>query len=240
MVKKKELEIHTVMVDGKAGSFKAALSRSILGVSWIKFKRRKQAFYRHRVRNLAVTQSVFNWLYESLLKHLRNLSSFKLKTDLKPIWSENGEIQAISDITVSVYMKIGELRVKELQVFEKFKSVKLDFFHTETDFASQKLKSELSSMIETMRKENFDYHEHNFSTEEGREMARAYDVKGTPTIVINAEKKLENPNEKELRQEIERAFAPVVKPVGKPQFVFDPEATSNVELLVPMLPRVHA
>ncbi len=43
----------------------------------------------------------------------------------------------------------------------------------------------------------------------------------TPTVVINAEKKLETPTEKELRQEIERAFAPVVKPSEKPKFIWD-------------------
>jgi len=235
MVKKKELEIHTVIVDGKANSFKAALSRSILGVTWVKFKRRKQAFYKNRVHNLAITQSVFSWLYEFLLTHLRNISTYKLKTDLKPIWNENGRIQAISDITVSVYMKIGELKVKELQVYEKFKSAKVDFFYSEVDFASQKLRSELPGIIESMGNEHFDYHEHNFSTKEGKEMAEAYNVKGTPTVVINAEKKLENPNEKKLREEIERAFAPTIKPSAKPQFVFDPETKSTVESLVNIL-----
>lgn len=235
MVKKKELEIHTVIVDGKSSNFRAALSRSILGVTWVKFKRRKQAFYQHRVHNLAITQSIFNWLYESLLVHLRNPSTYKLKTDLKPIWNENGKIEAISDVTVSVYMKIGELKVKELQVYEKFKSAKIDFFYSEVDFASQKLKSELPRIIESMGKENFDYHEYDYSTKEGKKMAEAYGIKGTPTIVINAEKRLENPDEKKLRQEIERAFAPVVKPSDKPQFVFDAEAKSTVESLINIL-----
>ena len=235
MVKKKELEIHTVIVDGKPSNFRAALSRSILGVTWVKFKRRKQTFYQHRVHNLAITQSVFNWLYEYLLSRLRNLGTYKLKTDLKPVWNENGKIQAISDITVSVYMKIGELKVKELQVHERFRSVKIDFFYSETDFASKELRLKLPSIIESLGKENFDYKEYNFSAKEGKDMAQAYGVKGTPTIVINAEKKLENPDEKRLRQEIERAFAPVVKPASKPQFAFDTEAKSNVESLVNIL-----
>jgi len=235
MVKKKELEIHTVIVDGKPSNFRAALSRSILGVTWVKFKRRKQAFYQHRAHNLAITQSLFNWLYESLLTHLRNLSRYKLKTDLKPIWSESGEIQAISDVTVSVYMRIGQLQVKELQVYGESKSVKIDLFYSEVDFASKKLRSQLPDLIESIGKGNSNYHEYDFSNSEGQKMAEAYDVKGTPTIVINAENRLENPDEKELRQEIERAFAPVVKPIDEPQFTFDPDAESTIESLVNIL-----
>lgn len=235
MVKEKELEIHTVIVDGSISSFRAALSRSILGVTWVKFKKKRQAFYRHRVHNLAITQSVFNWLYELLLTNLRNLKRFQLKTDLKPKWSGDGKIQSISDVTVSVYIKIGELKVKELQVFEEFKSVKIDLFYSKTGFLDRKLRSELPHLIESMGIENFDYHEYDFSLDEGKTLARAYDVKGTPTVVINAEKKLENPDEKKLRQEIERAFAPVVKPVDKPEFIFDREAKPNVESLVTTL-----
>jgi hypothetical protein len=235
MGKKKELEIHTVIVDGKAKSFRAALSRSLMGVTWVKFKRRKQAFYRHRAHNLSVTQSLFNWLYESLLTDLRNLSVFKLKTDLKPQWNDNGRIEAISNLTVSVYMKVGELKVKKLQIHEKFKSVKIDLFYSKVDLASQKLRSELPEIIESMGKEDFDYNEYDILTKEGREMAEAYDVKGTPTVVVNAENKLPNPDETKLRQEIEKAFAPVVKPVGESQFNFDPQAEPTVKSLTNIL-----
>jgi len=238
MVKEKELEIHTVIVDGESSSFRAALSRSVLGVTWIKFKRKKQAFYKNRVHNLAITQSVFNWLYESLLTRMRNLSTYKLKTDLKPLWDENGKIRAVSDITVSVYMKVGELRVKELQVYEKFKSVKIDLFYSQTEFSSQELRSKVPHLIESMGKENFDYHEFDFSAKEGKEMANAYGVRGTPTVVINAEKKLENPDDKKLQQEIENAFAPVVKSNEEAQFIPDPGAKSNIESLAQILQKI--
>ena len=109
MTKKKGLEIHTVIVDGQPSNFKAALTRSIMGVSWTKFKRKKQAFYKHRTHNSAIAQSVYTCIYESLLENLKGLSNFKLKTDLKPIWNENGKIEAISDINVGIYLKIGDL-----------------------------------------------------------------------------------------------------------------------------------
>jgi hypothetical protein len=239
MAKERELEIHTIIVDGDNSSFKAALSRSILGVTWVKFKRRKQAFYQHRIHNLAITQSVFNWLYESLITHVRNLSTYKLKTDLKPLWEDDGKIRAVSDITVSVYMKVGELRVKELQVFENLKNVKIDLFYSQTDFSSQELRSKLPDLMDSMGKGNFLYDEHDFSSPEGKELANAYGVVGTPTVVINAEKKLPNPDDKELRAEIEKAFAPVVKPIEKAEWIYDPGVSPNIESLGQEILRSH-
>lgn len=235
MVKKKELEIHTVIVDGNPPSFRAALSRSLLGVTWVKFKRRKQAFYRHRTHNLAITKSLFNWLYESLLTRLRNLSRFKLKTDLKPRWNENGKIEAITNVTVSVYLKIGELNVEELQVHEKFQNVKMDFFYSKDSFPSEKLRSELSSIRESLGEDNFDYNEYDFWSNKGKKIAEAYGVRGTPTIVLNAEDILENPDEKKLHQQIEGAFAPAVEPIGKSHFAFDPELESTLESLTSIM-----
>lgn len=231
MVKKKELEIHTVIVDGNATSFRAALSRSLLGVTWVKFKRRKDAFYRYRVHNSAIAKSLFNWLYESLLTNLRNLRRFKLKTDLKPRWNKNGKIEAISNVTVSVYLRIGELNVEELRVHEKFQNVKMEFFYSKDSFPSEKLRSELPSIIKSLGEKNFDYDEYEFSSKKGKKMAEAYGVRGTPTIVLNAEDILENPDKKKLHEQIEGAFAPAVKPIGKSRFAFDPELESTLESL---------
>ncbi|MFQ6068760.1 MAG: hypothetical protein ACE5KD_04360 [Candidatus Bathyarchaeia archaeon] len=231
MSKTRALEIRTVIVSGKRGLFKAALSRSILGVTFKKFKRKKQEFYKHRAHNEAVTESVFNWLYEYLLTRLRNLSDLEIKTYLKLIWDENGKILAVSDITVPIYMKVGELKVNELQVREKFKNIKIDLFYSDIDARSKKLRSDLPQLIESLGKENFDYSEHNFLTPVGKEMAQAYKIETVPTVMINAETKLVDPPEQKLRQEIEKAFAPVVEPSTDPQFSFDPQMKPNVELL---------
>ncbi len=234
MAKIKEMQIHTVIVDGDASSFKASLSRSILGVTFLKFKRNKSEFYKHQNHNQSVTQSIFNWLYESLLTKIRNISTWKLKTDLTPKWSESGKITSVSDVTVAIYMKVGELRVKDLQVHEEFKNVKIDFFYSETDFASQRLRTVLPDLIKTVGQENFDYNEYEYSTNRGKEMASALGVKGTPTIVLNAERRLENPTEKEICKEIERAFAPMVRPSGKPEFLWDEHAFENAKALCEM------
>jgi len=231
MSKTRELKINTVVVSGKRNLFKAALSRSILGVTFKKFKRKRQEFYKHRVHNEAVTESVFDWLYESLLMHLRNIGDLEVRTRLKPRWNENGKILAVSDVTVSVYMKVGELKVNKLEVHERFKNVKIDLFYSEIDARSKKLRQELPQLMENLGGKNFDYTEHNFLALKGKKMAKIYNVETVPTVMINAEKLLVDPDEKKLRQEIERAFTATVKPSDKPQFIPDPLIKPNVELL---------
>jgi len=231
MSRHSELEISTVIVKGERASFKAALSRSILGVTFKRFKRRRQEFYKHRVYNEAVTESVFDWLYESLLLHIRNIGELQVKTNLKPKWDENGKILSISDISVSVYMKVGELAVDRLQVYERSKNVKIDLFYSEIDARSKKLRLELPKLMESWGKENFEYSEHDFLEEEGRKMAAAYKIETVPTILINAEKLLIDPEENKLRQEIERAFTATVRPSSELHFIPDPAIEPNVEIL---------
>jgi hypothetical protein len=231
MSRRSELEISTVIVKGERASFKAALSRSILGVTFKRFKRRKTEFYKHRVHNEAVTESVFDWLYESLLKCVRNIGELQVKTNLKPEWDENGKILGISDISVSVYMKVGELTVDRLQVHEKSKNVKIDLFYSEIDARSKKLRLELPKLMESWGKESFEYSEHDFLPEEGRKLASAYKIEAVPTILINAEKVLVDPDENKLRQEIERAFTATVRPSSELRFITDPSMKPNVEIL---------
>jgi hypothetical protein len=231
MSRHSELEISTVIVKGERASFKAALSRSILGVTFKRFKRRKTEFYKHRVHNEAVTESVFDWLYESLLKCVRNIGELQVKTNLKPEWDENGKILGISDISVSVYMKVGELTVDRLQVHEKSKNVKIDLFYSEIDARSKKLRLELPKLMENWGKESFEYSEHDFLPEEGRKLASAYKIEAVPTILINAEKVLVDPDENKLRQEIERAFTATVRPSSELRFITDPSMKPNVEIL---------
>lgn len=231
MSKSTELEINTVVVSGKRNLFKAALSRSILGVTFKKFKRRRQEFYKHRVLNEAVTDSVFDWIYESLLMHLRNIGNLDVKTNLRLQWNRNGKILSVSDITTSVYMKVGELKVNKLQVHERLKNVKIELFYSQIDAGSNKLRIELPKLIETLGKENFDYAEYNFLEAEGEKMAETYNIETVPSVLINAEKILVNPDERKLRQEIERAFTATVKPTDDSQFIPDPLMKPNVELL---------
>jgi hypothetical protein len=238
MRKTTKLRINTVNVNGDFDSFKAALNRSILGVTFRKFKRKKSQFYQHRVHNAAIAQKICEKLYEYLLvnEHLhvgRNLRDFKLRTSLTVEWSETGKILIVSDVVVSIYLEIGELAVDNLQASGISDKVKIDLFYSDIDRASQKLRSELPNIMNSIGKDNFDYSEHNFSAE-GKETARLWNVKYVPTVIINDKKRLEDIDERKLRQEIEGAFAPDIKSAD-PQFKFANGAKSNVTLLAKVL-----
>lgn len=77
-------------------------------------------------------------------------------------------------------------------MYEKFKNVKIDLFYSQRRSSSQKLRSNVPLLIESIGKENFDYHVFDFSTKERKEMVDAYGVRGTPTVVINAQKETES------------------------------------------------
>jgi hypothetical protein len=234
----KELEIHTVIVDGDFKSFKAALSRSVLGVTFRKFKRRRSEFYQHRVHNDAVVQLVEKRLYEYLLTqtNLRNISDLKLKTDMTIEWEENGKIEAFKNIAVRVYMMVGELIIENLKFQKDMETVSIDLFYSEIDASSQKLRSLLPTLLESVGKDSFVYKEFDFLTDQGRKMASAYGVEKVPSVVINAESPpIENPDERKLRQEIERAFSPKLI-TTKPEFSLEPIKKPVAELLAKASP----
>lgn len=231
MIKTKEFEISTVVVSGTRNLFKAALARSILGVTYKKFNKRKKPFFANRVHNEIVTESVFDYLYESLLSTLRNFSDLDIKTKLKPQWDENGKILSVSDLSVSVYMKVGELKIEKLHVRETVESIKVDLFFSEIDARSKKLRTDLPKIIDEIGKQKIEYAEHDFLNTEGQKMAQAYGITTVPTVLINAEKLLEDPDENQLRQELEKAFQARVEPIGNIEFIPDTLLKPNVKVL---------
>jgi len=206
MKNERELEIRTTIVDGNYESFKAALTRSILGVTYRKFKRKGKEFYQHRKHNESVTKRICDWFYEYLRSKTRlNLSSLKIKTDLTLRWDRSGKIIGFKNATVTIYLKVGELKVQELKIHKKREKVKIDLFYSEIDVSSQKIRELLPNILKTLGKEHFDYREYDFLSKEGIEMAKIYSVERVPTVIID-NMILENPDEKRLRSEIENAF----------------------------------
>jgi hypothetical protein len=234
--KVKEFEISTVVVSGTRNLFKAALARSILGVTYKKFSKRKKLFFANRIHNEIVTESVFDYLYESLLSTLRNFSDLDIKTKLKPQWDEDGKILSVSDLSVSVYMKVGELKIEKLHVRETVESIKVDLFFSEIDARSKKLRTDLPKIIGEIGKQKIEYAEHDFLNTEGQKMAQAYRITTVPTVLINAEKLLEDPDENQLRQELEKAFQARVEPIGKAEFLPDTLLRPNVQVLAKIQP----
>jgi len=233
----KELEINTVIVEGDFRNFKAAFSRSTLGVTFRKYKRRRSEFYQHRVHNEAVTQHTQKWLYEYLLTrtHLKNLSNFKLKVKMTIEWDNNGKILGIKNIAVVIYMKVGELTVDRIDFHKKSEIIAIDLFYSKIDVASQKLRSLLPDLLDSWGSENFDYKEHDFLTKKGEEIAKVYNVERVPALVINAENLTENPDERTLRQEIQKAFSPKIVE-SNPEFTLEIIKKPVAQLLSKLVP----
>lgn len=141
------------------------------------------------------------------------MSQFKIKAELLIHWDQSGRILDASNVNVSIYLKIGDLSVKELRIFRRNEKIKVDFFCSTIDAASPALRTRLLEIMKEMGKENFDFSEYNIQDEKDKKIADAYAVKLVPTVVINDEK-FENPNEKELRGRIQLAFTPQVQEAG--------------------------
>lgn len=232
MSKSRNLEIHTVVVRGNFESFKAAFTRSVLGVTFKKFKRKGRSFYRHRIHNTKVTHSICSFLYEYLMEKTQNISNYELKTDLTLHWNDSGKILKISDIRVTLFVRAAELEVNEIKVQKRLEIIVIDLFYSDIDASSQKLRNKMSEIIDLMGSENFEYHEWNVLDEKGKEIAEKYGVKLVPTIIINAnpELMLENPDERSLRNEIEDLYIPkIVESV--PKFEILEKTKSTVQSL---------
>jgi hypothetical protein len=232
MEKSRVLAIHTVVVKGDFESFKAAFSRSVLGVTFKKFKRKGRDFYQHRVHNEKVTNSVCNFLYEYLMRETQNMSSYDLRTDLTLHWNETGKILSISHIKVTVFLRAAELEVDKIEVQEKLDNIAIDLFYSDIDAASQKLKNKISDVIDSIGKENFKYNEWNILNKRGKEMADKYGVKLVPTIIIDADPKriFENPDERTLRNEIEELYVPEISK-SIPRFEKNEKAKTSMQYL---------
>lgn len=235
----KSIDINTVIVDGDFDNFSAALSRSILGVTYVKFKRKKSEFFEHRVHNKAITKKMCDKIYECLLKHRelqldQKLRDFKLRTSLTLNWNQKGKIIGVSNVKVCIYSEIGQLSLEKLQLIENAEKIKIDFFYTQVDDNSIKLEKTLPQILESMGgHETFDFNKHNFLTDEGRDAAKVFSIDRVPTVVIDG-KAFVNPNENKLRQEILGVFSPNIEAI-KPEFKFSQVAKSNVTRLATIL-----
>lgn len=235
----KELRIHTVIVGGDLESFKAAFSRSVLGVTFKKFKRKKSEFYKYRTHNLLVNQRIVEKIYEHLLseKILKGISleDLKLKTDYTIRWNDDGKILAIFDIDVSIYLKVGTFQVEKMEVVEKPERIKLDFFYSDFDASSQTLKTTISSLISSIGRENFDYNTHDFLSDEGRRDAELYNIKLIPALAID-DKILVNPNERQIQEAFEGVFDPEIMSI-KPKILIEDKTKEVIHSLAITLPK---
>jgi hypothetical protein len=166
------------------------------------------------------------------MRETQNMSNYDLRTDLTLHWNDTGKILKISNIKVTIFLRAAELQVDEVRVKKKLENIVIDLFYSDIDAASQKLKTKISEIIDSIGKENFESHEWNILYEEGKEMAEKYGVKLAPTVIINADPRLkfENPDERLLRNEIEDLYIPEIDE-SIPRFERNEKAKTSMQYL---------
>jgi len=212
-----QMEIRTTIVAGDYDSFKAALTRSIVGVTFKKFKRLGSRFYATKADNLAIVDSACRSLYEQLqgkleskgipLKHLRVSTSMKLR------WDKDGRIADLSDVRVGVFQPIGELSVKSASIQRKTEGIRLDLFYSSVDFRSQAIRKELDQLVSEVGKDLLQREDHDYLQPEAKREADKLGVKLVPAVVINREEVIDDPSRATLSNKINEFLSFDVKTI---------------------------
>lgn len=207
-----EMDIRTVIVAGDYDSFKAALTRSIIGVTFKKFKRLGGRFYATKGDNMVIVDAVCKAIYEELQKNLTNvpLKHLRIATTLKLKWDRDGRILDVSDVKASVYQIIGELSIRSANIQRKSQKVKVDFFFSSVDYQSESARKELDAIEQMVGMDYFERTDHDFLDPRERKIAEKMNVKGVPAIVLNDKEVLANPSKAEMMARINECLGPVV------------------------------
>ncbi len=207
-----EMNIRTTIVSGDYDSFKAALTRSIIGVTFKKFKRLGARFYATKAENMAIVDAVCKRFYEELQRSLPEvpLKYLRIATTVQIKWDRDGRIVDLSNVNVSVYQFIGDLAIKAANVQRRSMKVKVDFFYSSVDFQSQSIRKELDSIEQEVGKDYFERTDHDFLDQGERKIAERMQVRAVPTVVLNDSVVLDNPTKTGIGAKITELLAPYV------------------------------
>jgi len=214
MASERKLAIHTVIVNANPQSIETALTRSILGVTYKKFSRKKSGLTHNWSYNNEITKQICSCLYECLKNKTKlSMDDFKVKIDLTLKWDSNGKILGISDIVVSIYLKVGALAIAELSAQTDQSPVEVDLFYSDIDIASENLKKELPNIIREFGLNKVNYSEYDFLKDDTKTMREALKITRVPTVIID-DKQFVNPDLNKIRSELTIAFSPSVLPAN--------------------------
>ena len=209
-----KLELNTTVTGGDLDSFQAAFSRSVLGVTYKKFKRKGKPFYETRSHNEDITKKGFEYLYLTLReKYQDNLKNYSLRVNYTIEWDNNGKILGFYDLTVNMYFHFGKLSIDELELKRKKEIINIDLFYSDFDAGSKKVKSSLPKILNEFGHDKFIISEYNYSNENHKNIAKTYNIELIPTIRID-EIKIENPSENQIRDAITKSLDQKIVPSG--------------------------
>jgi hypothetical protein len=210
--KRPDVAIRTTIVSGDYESYKAALSRSLIGVTMKKFKKLGGKFFQTKSYNVAIVDELCKKCYEELQSKLQDvpLKFLRVTTALNINWDNEGRIVRLSDMKLTVYYQIGELEVAAPVIRGATRSIKVDFFYSQTDFASQTVKKILDELIGETGSQFFERNDYDLLAPQTKKIAEAHNVRFTPTVILNQEVLLENPTRNALQERITAEVAPSV------------------------------
>jgi len=228
------MNLNSVIFDGNFKNMKAALSRSILGVTYKKFKRKRGDFYHHRIHNETTTEEMIRHLYFTLKNELPDLKDYKIKVNYAIEWDSNGKILSFNNITISVYLSVGNLYVSNLKIIEKILPIKIDLFYSNIDVASQSVMESIEEIIDNLGEKNYQYFKYDILSIEGKTEASNRHIEKVPTVIIHDEIILENPNKREINDAIHKISIPDII-IGDVKFDYELSTQENVQKLIKVL-----
>jgi hypothetical protein len=231
MAKRRPLEVTSRLVDGDYVSFKAANSRSLLGVTYIKNKR-KPNISQSRRYNQVVVEELIRYAHSKLQQELGSniLKYLKLHTALKIDWDSAGRIKEISDLRISVYSHVGELDLGNIVFGSNPEKIIVDLFYSKVDAASPLVQSGLKELESAMGADNLQVNTYDFFSDEGKHKARLLNVSKVPTGVINGTVPLENPTKNQIFDRVNEMLTPSLKS-SRSDFMLEPSSKLVYETL---------
>jgi len=231
MVKRRPVEITSRLVDGDYDSFKTANSRALLGVTFVK-NRRKPNISRSRSYNQAVVNELIRYTHSKLQQELGSniLKYLKLRMSLKLDWDDTGRIREISDLRISVYSHVAELDLGDIVLGSSPQKIVVDFFFSKVDAASPSVQSALKELEMAMGADNVEINHYDFFSDEGRHRAQLSKVSKVPTVVING-MVLENPTKNQIFDRVNETLTPSLRS-SKSDFMIEPSSKVIYEALI--------
>src|SRR2546422_482834 len=194
MSKHRPLEVTSRLVPGDYDSFKAANSRSLMGVTYIS-NRRKPRISQSRRYNQAVVEELIRYAYSKLQQEMGSnvLKYLRLHTSLRIDWDNAGRIKEITDFKISAYAPVAELDLGNVIFGGNPERLVVDFFQSKVDAASPVVAASLKELEQTMGAENIQINSYDFFSEEGKHKAQLLKVIRVPPVVINGTTTPEKP-----------------------------------------------
>jgi len=226
------MEVTSRLVNGDYDSFKTANGRSLLGVTYVKNKR-KPGISQSRSYNQAVVEELIRYAHSRLQHELGSnvLNYLKLHTSLKMDWDSVGRIKEISDLRISVYSHVGELDLGDIIFGSSPEKTSIDFFNSKVDAASPLVQGALRELESTMGADNFEVNSYDFFSEEGKRKAKLLGVSKVPTVVINGTIHLENPTKNQIFDRVNETLTPSLKS-SRSDFMAEPSSKIVYETLI--------